>query len=54
MSKEKRNYSGCEADGKFTLRIESNEAMCGLMITLRGRGAFYYRAKHDRKDVWTK
>ena len=28
--------------------------VCGLMIVLIGRGAFYYREKHDRKDMWTR
>ena len=28
--------------------------VCGLITTSCGRGAFYYRAKHDRKDMWTR
>ena len=28
--------------------------VCGLMIISVGRGAFYYREKHDREDMWTR
>ena len=39
---------------KWKIVHKDKSGVYGLIIVCIGRGAFYYREKYDRKDMWTR
>ena len=51
---ESKGFWEAESKGFWEAELEGFIRLCNLMITLSGRGAFYYREKQERKHLWTR